>query len=43
MVVRAYYKWPLITPFFSQALQQLNGGISLLTATAAFRNEPYSS
>ena len=43
VVVRAYYKWPLITPFFSQALQQLNGGISLLTATAAFRNEPYSS
>lgn len=42
VVVRAYYQWPLIAPFFSQALQQLNGGVALLTATAAFRNEPYS-
>lgn len=42
VVVRAYYQWTLITPFFNQALQQLNGGTALLTATAAFRNEPYS-
>ena len=42
VVVRAYYRWPLIAPMFNQALQQLNGGVALLTATAAFRNEPYS-
>ncbi len=42
VVVRAYYQWPLIAPFFDQALQQLSGGVALLTATAAFRNEPYS-
>jgi Flp pilus assembly protein TadG len=42
VVVRAYYQWTLIAPFFNQSLQQLNGGTSLLTATAAFRNEPYS-
>lgn len=42
VVVRAYYQWTMIAPFFNQALQQLNGGVSLLTATAAFRNEPYS-
>lgn len=41
VVVRAYYKWPLIAPMFDQALQQLNGGVGLLTSTAAFRNEPY--
>ena len=42
VVVRAYYQWTLIAPLFNQALQQLNGGVALLTSTAAFRNEPYS-
>jgi len=42
VVVRAYYQWTLIAPLFNQALQQLNGGVALLTTTAAFRNEPYS-
>ena len=42
VVVRAYYKWTLLAPFFNQAFQQLNGGVALLTTTAAFRNEPYS-
>ena len=42
VVVRAYYKWTLLAPMFNQAFQQLNGGVALLTATAAFRNEPYS-
>jgi len=43
VVVRAYYQWPLIVPLMSQALQQLNGGETLITSTAAFRNEPYGS
>jgi len=42
VVVRAYYQWTLLAPFFNQALQQLNGGVTLLTTTAAFRNEPYN-
>ena len=42
VVVRAYYQWTLIAPLFNQALQQLNGGVAMLTSTAAFRNEPYS-
>jgi Flp pilus assembly protein TadG len=41
-VVRAYYQWPLIAPLMSQALQQLNGGKTLITSTATFRNEPYT-
>jgi len=43
VVVRTYYRWPLIAPMISQAMQQLNGGKALLTSTAAFRNEPYGS
>ena len=43
VVVRAYYQWPLIAPGFNQALQQLNGGMALLTSTVAFRNEPYGN
>ena len=42
VVVRAYYKWTLLAPMFNQAFQQLNGGVALLTTTAAFRNEPYN-
>ncbi len=41
VVVRAYYTWPLIAPGIDQALQQLNGGSTLIVTTAAFRNEPY--
>jgi Flp pilus assembly protein TadG len=42
VVVRSYYKWKLFTPFLDQAMSKLNGGTAVLTATAAFRNEPYS-
>ena len=41
VVVRSYYRWKLFTPFLDQALSQLSGGEAVLTATAAFRNEPY--
>ena len=43
VVVRAYYQWPLIAPLMSQALQSLSGGITLITSTATFRNEPYTA
>ena len=42
VVVRAYYLWPLIAPLMSKALQQVNGGRTLITSTATFRNEPYT-
>lgn len=43
VVVRAYYKWPIIAPLMNNALQQLNGGKAVITSTATFRNEPYGS
>lgn len=43
VVVRAYYQWTLVAPLMSQALVQLGGGKTLITSTAAFRNEPYGS
>jgi Flp pilus assembly protein TadG len=42
VVVRAYYDWKLFVPGMS-ALSNLNGGRRLLTAGAAFRNEPFGS
>ncbi len=42
VVVRSYYQWKLFTPFLNQALSKLNGGTAVITATSAFRNEPYS-
>lgn len=41
VLVRAYYRWTLFTPFLSQALKKLSGNQAVVYATAAFRNEPY--
>lgn len=41
VIVRAWYKQPLLTPFLSQGLSRLNDGSAMLTATTAFRNEPF--
>lgn len=41
MVVRAWYRHTLFTPFLSQGLSRLNDGAAMLTATSAFRNEPW--
>ncbi|MDO9588942.1 MAG: TadE/TadG family type IV pilus assembly protein [Brevundimonas sp.] len=40
MVVRVWYRHPLITTFLAQGLSRLNDGTAMLTATTAFRNEP---
>lgn len=40
VVVRVWYRQPLITTFLAQALPRLDNGTALLTATTAFRNEP---
>lgn len=42
MLVRVWYKQPLITPFLAQALSRLGDGSALLVSTTAFRNEPYT-
>ena len=42
MLVRVWYKQPLITPFMTQALSQLQDGNTILTATTTFINEPYT-
>jgi Flp pilus assembly protein TadG len=41
VLVRVWYRQPLITPFLSQGLSRLNDGATLLTASTAFRNEPW--
>jgi Flp pilus assembly protein TadG len=41
VLVRAFYRWKLITPFLNGGLQRLNNGVTMLTASATFRNEPY--
>lgn len=42
VVVRAYYDWQLMTPGITY-LANLANGRRLLTASAAFRNEPFSN
>lgn len=40
-LVRAYYEWPLFTPFLKPGLSTLSNGDALITSTAIFRNEPF--
>jgi Flp pilus assembly protein TadG len=41
VLVRSFYRWKLLTPFLNGGLQRLNNGVTMLTAAATFRNEPY--
>jgi Flp pilus assembly protein TadG len=43
VLVRAWYRWPLLTPFLSQSVSRLGGGVALLSSTQAFRTEPYGA
>jgi Flp pilus assembly protein TadG len=40
VLVRVWYKHPLVTTFLSQGLSQVGDRTAMLTATTAFRNEP---
>ncbi|RZJ44698.1 MAG: pilus assembly protein [Brevundimonas sp.] len=40
VLVRAWYRQPLLTNFMAQGLSRLNDGTVRMTATTAFRNEP---
>jgi len=41
VLVRVYYKWPLITPNFGMALSNMRDNQRLITAATVFRNEPF--
>ncbi|SDQ90701.1 TadE/TadG family type IV pilus assembly protein [Brevundimonas sp. 374] len=41
ILVRIWYAHPLATPLLSQAVSRIGTGKVLLTATTAFRNEPW--
>jgi len=41
VVVRAYYRWKIMTPMFEPVFQNISGGQRILVSTMMFRNEPY--
>jgi len=41
VVVRAYYRWRILTPMFESVFQNVSGGERILVSTMMFRNEPY--
>jgi Flp pilus assembly protein TadG len=43
VLLRAFYKWSVITPVLRQFLVNMGSGDHLIVATAAFRNEPFTS
>mgnify|MGYP000865335128 CR=1 FL=1 len=43
VLVRAFYSWTPITPGLGDAMANMSNGAHLLQATAAIRNEPFST
>lgn len=41
VVVRAYYRWKIMTPLFEPVFQNISGGERIIVSTMMFRNEPY--
>lgn len=41
VVVRAYYRWKVLTPLFQNIFANVSGGERILVSTMMFRNEPY--
>lgn len=41
VLVRVWYRQPLLTPFLEQGLSRFGDGHVLVTTTSAFRNEPF--
>lgn len=41
VVVRAYYRWQIMTPLFEPVFENVTGGERILVSTMMFRNEPY--
>jgi Flp pilus assembly protein TadG len=43
VLLRTFYAWKIMTPLMSTLLQTGSTGTSILTSSAAFRTEPYTS
>lgn len=41
MLVRVWYRQPVITPMLSRAMTRLESGDAMIQVTTAFRNEPF--
>jgi len=41
VLVRVFYSWPVMTPMHGMSMSNMSGNKRLLTAAAAFRNEPF--
>ena len=41
VVVRAYYRWKVMTPLFEPVFSNVSGGERILVSTMMFRNEPF--
>jgi len=41
VVVRAYYRWEIVTPMFADVFANIDGGQRILASTMMFRNEPF--
>ncbi len=41
VVVRAYYRWHVLTPVFQGVFANVSGGDRVLVSTMMFRNEPF--
>ena len=40
-IIQVFYQWPLFGTLLGFDFSNMSGGMDLLVATAAFRNEPY--
>ena len=43
VLLRAFYTWPVVTPLLTPFLTNMANNQHLMSATAAFRNEPYTT
>ena len=43
VLVTTFYQWTLLTPALQTAFSTMTGGIDVVSARTAFRNEPYTS
>ena len=43
VLVTTFYQWTLLTPALQTAFSNMTGGIDVISARTAFRNEPYKS
>ncbi len=41
MVVRVFYEWPIVVPYFGNDMSNLANGRRLLASASTFRNEPF--